>query len=376
MEKDGTIFWGKKNKDVGKNVLSKQGGHLLILVQSPVELNLLTSPQFDSVICLIFEWCIEGNRFGRILPHITQFSLDLSKAKKDSGESTNGSIGEKKLGLQFLGQPDPKRYQRVEIVAEPEILSSLGKLLNEVVDFESVSEPRQAERKTSAHQDEDGEIVILTKPTNNTKPIDRKPPKRQPAPSTSHISTKTNRTSISSDLSEAEERYSETSQGWGPQNRGHETRRKTDRTVWTLKEEMVLVKSLIQSTCMSAGGTPIPARAWVAASQLFPVELDIPQTKQQCLDHFDVMRQKLKEILRLIKHYIAAWNDLAHQAILPASQWQLIKRGNESELKRWSDKHSSTVELFCEWYCKSLRLPQVQHHHEQEGLKWGIGPRA
>ncbi|KAI9626813.1 hypothetical protein H4Q26_017719 [Puccinia striiformis f. sp. tritici PST-130] len=229
------------------------------------------------------------------------FSLDLSKAKKDSGESTNGSIGEKKLGLQFLGQPDPR-------------------------DFESVSEPRQAERKTSAHQDEDGEIVILTKPTNNTKPIDRKPPKRQPAPSTSHISTKTKRTSISSDLSEAEERYSETSQGWGPQNRGHETRRKTDRTVWTLKEEMVLVKSLIQSTCMSAGGTPIPARAWVAASQLFPVELDIPQTKQQCLDHFDVMRQKLKEILRLIKHYIAAWNDLAHQAILPASQWQLIKR--------------------------------------------------
>ncbi|KNE88965.1 hypothetical protein PSTG_17586, partial [Puccinia striiformis f. sp. tritici PST-78] len=142
------------------------------------------------------------------------FSLDLSKAKKDSGESTNGSIGEKKLGLQFLGQPDPKRYQRVEIVAEPEILSSLGKLLNEVVDFESVSEPRQAERKTSAHQDEDGEIVILTKPTNNTKPIDRKPPKRQPAPSTSHISTKTKRTSFSSDLSAAEERYSETSQDW------------------------------------------------------------------------------------------------------------------------------------------------------------------
>ncbi|POW13948.1 hypothetical protein PSTT_03319 [Puccinia striiformis] len=144
------------------------------------------------------------------------FSLDLSKAKKDSGESTNGSIGEKKLGLQFLGQPDPKRYQRVEIVAEPEILSSLGKLLNEVVDFESVSEPRQAERKTSAHQDEDGEIVILTKPTNNAKPIDRKPPKRQPAPSTSHISTKTKRTSFSSDLSAAEERYSETSQDWGP----------------------------------------------------------------------------------------------------------------------------------------------------------------
>ncbi|KAI9625407.1 hypothetical protein KEM48_010887 [Puccinia striiformis f. sp. tritici PST-130] len=240
------------------------------------------------------------------------FSLDLSKAKKDSGESTNGSI-----------------------------------------DFESVSEPRQAERKTSAHQDEDGEIVILTKPTNNTKPIDRKPPKRQPAPSTSHISTKTK----------------------GPVLVLISQRLKRDilRQVKAGGLRIVDMKPEERPTGLLPEGLlflPEPGLQHLNYFQL----TGYPPTKQQCLDHFDVMRQKLKEILRLIKHYIAAWNDLAHQAILPASQWQLIKRGNESELKRWSDKHSSTVELFCEWYCKSLGLPQVQHHHEQEGLKWGIGP--